>query len=353
MNLTFYPGPSKLHAQVEQHLQEAFQSGLLSANHRSTAFMAMLEETLLALRIKLSIPDGYEVYLTSSATECWEIISQSLVQQASHHVYNGAFGKKWFEYAQRLHPATTGQLFGFNDFPPDPAHVPAAEVLCVTHTETSNGTALPLPFLAELRKNQPGLIAVDATSSMGGEALPWLLADVWFASVQKCFGLPSGLGILIVSPLAIERAQALNEQNHYNSLLFIRSNFQQFQTPFTPNTLGIFLLKRCMQERSPIEKISTSLHQRAEIWYNFLRENGYKLLVGLPEVQAVTVVVAQDSEENIRMIKAKAQAAEITLGNGYGAWKKTTFRLANFPAITTDDSDRLMQVLQRSDKITG
>lgn len=343
MNLTFYPGPSKLYPQVGRYLTDAYESGLLSMNHRSTAFMEMLSRAIADLRIKLEIPEEYEVYLTSSATECWEIIAQSLVSTHSLHLYNGAFGQKWFDYTRKLRPASQGLTFGLNELPdlessPDLA---APEVLCLTHNETSNGTALPDQMLHRIRGRYPGIIAVDATSSMGGIALPWLAADAWYASVQKCFGLPPGLGVMVVSPRAIDHAERLGDRKHYNSLLFLRENFLTNQTPYTPNSLGIYLLGRVMQDVLPITHLNTLLNERASELADFLVRHNYRLLVENPQVRSATVLAIQAEAGKVRSIKQEALAQGIILGNGYGPWKDTTLRIANFPALTEQDFSKL------------
>ncbi len=346
MNVNFYPGPSQLYPQIGDYLQDAYRSGILSMNHRSAAFMDMLSATVAAMHDKLAIPVDYEIYFTSSATECWEIVSQSLVEKSSLHAYNGAFGQKWLEYSQRLHPAI-GHSFGLNDAPAlaESGHFTQAELLCLTHNETSNGTVLPDTVLKKIRKDFAGLIAVDATSSMAGVALPWAWGDVWLASVQKCFGLPPGLGVLVVSPRAIERAKTLGERNHYNSLLFIRDNFAKSQTPYTPNTLAIYLLGRVMAQVLPIEIVDDVIDLRAERIYHKLRDLSYEPLVENPETRSATVVVIQGSESTLRELKAAALAAGMQLGNGYGDWKSTTLRIANFPAIPDADYERLFAFL--------
>ncbi|GHB64881.1 aminotransferase class V-fold PLP-dependent enzyme [Persicitalea jodogahamensis] len=350
MNLTsFYPGPSQLYPQVEGYLQDAYRSGILSMNHRSGSFMDMLAKTVADMHVKLDIPTDYEVYFTSSATECWEIVSQSLVQNRSLHAYNGAFGQKWFEYASRLHPAS-GHAFGpeedLNLEGGD--HVKSAEVLCLTHNETSNGTALPARTLHKIRQEFKGIIAVDATSSMAGVALPWSAGDVWFASVQKCFGLPPGLGVLVVSPRAIERAETIGERDHYNSLLFLRDNFVKNQTPYTPNTLGIYLLGRVLEEVPPIADTALNIARRAQAFCQFLNENSYKILIKNPEVRSPTVLTIEADENFIKQLKEKAREAGILLGTGYGAWKATTFRIANFPAISDLSFAQLQDFLEKS-----
>ena len=91
------------------------KDGILSINHRSDEFMEMSKKTIGLLRQKLSIPRDYVVFFTSSATECWEIIAQSMVQNKSYHLYNGAFGQKWLEYTKRLLPAAEGFQFSLNE----------------------------------------------------------------------------------------------------------------------------------------------------------------------------------------------------------------------------------------------
>jgi phosphoserine aminotransferase len=347
MNLTFYPGPSQLYPQVKEYLLDAYQSGILSMNHRSTAFMDMLGHTLASLYEKLNIPPDYEIYFTTSATECWEIISQSLVEKSSLHVYNGAFGEKWTEYAQRLHPAFA-QEFDLNSLPDAEAseHFAESDVLCLTHNETSNGTGLSYQSLKQIRTNYHGLIALDATSSMGGVFLPWETGDVWFASVQKCFGLPPGLGVLVVSPQAVQKALSLGRRNHYNSLLFLRDNFLKKQTPYTPNTLAIYLLGRVMQGVPPIEMVDDQIVKRAEELYDFLHDNAFEVLVDNLAIRSPTVIAVRGEEAVITSLREKALANGLVLGKGYGTWKNTTLRIANFPAITDTDVNRLKEFLE-------
>ncbi len=349
MNLTtFYPGPSQLYPQVEGYLQDAYRLGILSMNHRSAAFMDMLARTLAAMHDQLGIPADYEIYFTSSATECWEIVSQSLVQNSSLHAFNGAFGQKWFEYAGRLHPVFSHAFHQEENLNiQQNEHFESAEILCLTHNETSNGTVIPSRTLQNLRQDFKGIVAIDATSSMAGLDLPWATGDVWLASVQKCFGLPPGLGVLVVSPRAIERAGAIGERNHYNSLLFIRDNFIKNQTPYTPNILGIYLLGRVMGQVPYIEVVGRNISQRSNDFYEFLNENSYQVLIENPRVRSPTVLAVQASEICVKLIKEQANEVGILLGNGYGTLKSTTFRIANFPAIPDADFALLQDFLEK------
>ena len=332
--ITFYPGPSKVYPQVADYATEAVRSGIVSLNHRSAGFMDVVKETVQLLHEKLSIPPDYHIALVSSATECWEIVAQSLTAETSLHPYAGAFGKKWAEYAYRIKP---------------PVNLGEADVLCIVQNETSNGTQVNMASLGQFRREFSGIIAVDAVSSMAGVMFDWTLADVWFASVQKCFGLPAGLAVLVYSPNALRRAEAIGENAHYNSLLFIHENFAQFQTPYTPNGLGIYLLMRVLQQVPPIAEIDVLTKKRAADWYAFFEHEltgRFQLLINDVATQSDTVIAVAGLENDIRAVKTAAQQAGITLGNGYGDWKNTTFRIANFPAITDGEIDQLRQFLR-------
>jgi phosphoserine aminotransferase len=339
---TFYPGPAKVYPAVADYAAEAIRTGIVSKNHRSTEFMNIVQETTRLLRDKLDIPADYHVALVSSATECWEIVAQSLTKKTTLHPTAGAFGEKWREYAHRIRPYT-----GLGE----------VDILCVVQNETSNGSQVSMTQLQQWRNQCPYLIAVDAVSSMAGIALDWQLADVWFASVQKCFGLPAGLAVFIYSPDALRRAEAINERDHYNSLLFMHENFQKFQTPYTPNGLGIYCLMRVLAQLPPIADVDAQTKRRAADWYRFfedeLADSPLSVLIDNKEMRSDTVIAISGAAADIAAVKKAASAAGITLGNGYGTWKDTTFRIANFPAITDAEIEQLRAFLREQNSLRG
>ena len=326
-------------------LQDAMNEGILSQNHRSTAFMEMLSVCISVFKQKQSIPDNYEVYFTSSATECWEIVSQSLVKNHSHHIFNGAFGEKWFEYASRLSKEISTTKFDFQETL-DGNFISEADVWCFTQNETSNATQINNSFFGKL--NTEALIAVDVTSSLGGIELDWKSADIWLASVQKCLGLPAGMGIMVCSPKAIKRAEEIGDRNYYNSLLFISDNFRKYQTHYTPNILGIYLLMRVMQQVPDIQTINAHIKERAKDFYTFISaDTKLNLLIENSEVRSETVIAIKGTVNEISVLKQKAKENNIILGNGYGDWKDSTFRIANFPAIEDWEFDKLKTLLRQ------
>lgn len=343
--ITFYPGPSKVYSEVPNYVRDAYDAGVLSINHRSPEFMKIYRRTIQLVKEKLDVPESYTVLFSSSATECWEIICQSLITKKSFHVYNGAFGEKWLRYAKHLVPTTGSLAFMAENLPEmNSIQTGDSELIALTHNETSNGTALPSEWMQELRKRFPeNLMAVDATSSMAGVELPWQIADVWFASVQKCFGLPAGLAVLVLSPQAIVQAQQINDRKYYNSLLNIFEQGQRNQTTHTPNVLGIYLLMRVLEDRDPIRLISATTIERYNEWKKMLTNLTYvNQLFQNWQIHSKTVIPIWAEPHVIAQLHHQSQANGITLGKGYGAHKQTTLRIANFPAITDTEIHQLM-----------
>ncbi|EMR01529.1 aminotransferase class V-fold PLP-dependent enzyme [Cesiribacter andamanensis] len=349
--ISFYPGPSKVWDRLPVYMQDAWQSGMLSVNHRSPQFARLWQDLVLELHLKLHIPPDYQILPFSSATECWEVIAQSLLGPAgqSLHLYNGAFGEKWQEYTLRLTGAAQGYPFGLDQLP-HPQQLPLQDspLLALTHNETSNGTALPDAYMEQLRQAWPEvLIAADATSSMAALALPWHAADLWFASVQKGFGLPAGLALLICSPRAVAAAEKRGENSHYNSLLFSLENARKQQTTHTPNVLGLYLLWRSLKDRPPMAETDRLIRHRHRQWLQFWQEVGvFTPLCPAPVLQSPSVLALQGGKEAISSLKQAALERGFYLGNGYGRWKESSFRIANFPALTDSDIDQLQAFLR-------
>jgi phosphoserine aminotransferase len=348
--ILFYPGPSRTYDAIPDYVKDAAKTGVLSMNHRSAECMALVKDTIIELRTKLSIPASYTILFTSSATECWEIIAQSLIKDQSIHLYNGAFGKKWFDYTKALKPTALSDTFEVNQcLEPKALSYDRGDVICITQNETSNGTQVHNSIIWGIKKRNPNhLIAVDATSSLGGVELDFASADVWFASVQKCLGLPAGLGLLICSPKVIKRAEEVGDISHYNSLINQVRMIKKFQTTHTPNVLGIYLLYRVLKSVPKIEIIQNKIKRQASEYIKIInRIPSLDLYTNNKDVLSDTVITVKATERKIKRIKADAKKAGILLGEGYGSLNPTTFRIANFPAINQKEIKALKSFLEQ------
>jgi phosphoserine aminotransferase len=347
--ISFYPGPSRIYSNATEYIYEAYMSGILSANHRSEDFMTLVGETKQELREKLLIPSDYTIAFVSSATECWEIISQSLVRNSSAIAHNGSFGQKWAGLASKIDSQSTGIEFGLNEALPVSQFVATkADVLGIVQNETSNGTQIAQGLIQQINKEKgkDQLVAIDVTSSLGGVALDLSQGDIWFASVQKCLGLPAGLALLILSPRAVDRAAELNRDDQYNSLVKVIANSKLNQTHCTPNTLGIYLLQRTQNFSKGVKYLDNKLLQRYEILSQFVdQQKDLNWLIDEPSVRSSTVLSL--TVKNPEKLKKAALSKGIVIGSGYGPWKTSSIRIANFPAIKGKEIEKLVKFFSR------
>ncbi len=345
--LSFYPGPSKVHPEALDFIRDAFDQGIVSINHRSTRFEALLKDTLGILHEKWNIPTDYTIYFVSSATEAWEIVAHSFIEKQSLHLYNGAFGKKWTHYTKQIFPNARSIEFDAQQSLSEISLPKLSEIdtICLVQSETSNGTGQAI----QRSLYGDALIAVDATSSMGGIELAWKEADVWLASVQKCMGIPAGLGIMICSPKALERAKKLGRKVHYNDVLLMEENRKRFQTHYTPNVLCIYVLNQLTHHLPNIRITHQKTLEKMAIWETYWREDkrwGLECLIDKPELRLPTVLALKGQPNQIQQIQTHCLKAAIELGKGYGDWQSTTVRIANFPSHTIEDIQTLIHQLK-------
>jgi phosphoserine aminotransferase len=221
------------------------------------------------------------------------------------------------------------------------------DTICLVQSETSNGTGQKI-CRSDFDLNEEAIIAVDATSSMGGINLPWQEADVWFASVQKCIGIPAGLGILICSPKALKRASLLNKKVHYNDVLLMEENRKLFQTHYTPNVLSIYVLNKLAHLLPNLSEIDLQTNKKAKLLTEFFSQSNpfnLSLLIKNPLVRLPTVFALTGDAIQIKRLQDLCLKNNIELGKGYGNWKDNTIRIANFPSHTPEDFYHLFNLI--------
>lgn len=348
--ISFSPGPSQVYPELPQYFEDAYNKDILSANHRSKVFMNMYQEVIQLFQEKLHLPEDYRLLFTSSATESWEIISQSLTTRGTYHLYSGSFGQKWFDYAKNILPQADGLKFVADEgFSLSDLRIPEdLDIVAVTQNETANASQVSLDIIELIKSQYPNkLIAVDTTSSMAGIELDFSQADIWFASVQKCFGLPAGLGLLILSSRAVAKAEEIGESGRYNSVNFMLENAANYQTHYTPNVLAIYFLKRLLQDIPEIQFTDRKTRERMQELENIVAsKDKFRYLVKRPEFRSRTVLGISGEASMVEDIKKKAEQKGLILGSGYGSFKTTSFRVANFPVINDKQFQQLTSFLK-------
>lgn len=348
----FTPGPSQIYYTLNDHMREAFQKDVMCISHRGAAFQEIFANTRAGLKTLLNLPDGYDIYFLSSANEIWERIIQNLVAYKSHHFVNGSFSKKFFQFAQDYQKQSTcmkvssGGEFDDLNIPDD------AELISVTLNETSIGYSWDTKRIYALREAHPDkLIAVDGVSAFPAVDFDFSKVDTAYFSVQKCFGLPAGLGVWIVNQKCYEKAEMLKKNGFvtgsYHNLLELKAQGDNNQTPETPNTLGIFLLGKVVEDMlsKSAKMIQNDTIYKSTLLYQALEASKtLKPFITNKANRSKTVIVANCTNGNKDFIKAAAEQGWI-IGKGYGEFKDSQIRIASFPVHSKEQIEQLCDLI--------
>jgi phosphoserine aminotransferase len=349
--ITFNPGPSQISAATQADITNAFEQNVPSISHRTTQFTAVSQKADEQLRQYFGIPDTYTIIWGSSATEMMELIINSAVATTSAHFTNGNFSDRFAEVARlagRTIHKYTAEWGTSPDFLVDiPSEV---ELITLTQNETSTGFQVPMTTITAVRQKNPDpLLIIDATSIMGVEYVDITAADSWLFSIQKCFGLPAGLGVLIINDRCIERIKKISRQ--YDHVLSLSARIQKmqknYQTVQTPNSLGIFLLGAQAErwnQQGGLQKIWAQTDEKFQLFKQFIdTSDQYDFFIEEPLFCSKSVFCIRTSEKHLELIQKRATAKNMVLGGGYGKLKKNCFRIANFPNLTVGDFEKLIE----------
>lgn len=353
----FTPGPSQLYFTVESHLKQAHKSHIPSISHRSDAFKEIYKQTTNGLRELLGLNDDQHILFTASATEVWERIGLNLIERESFHMVNGAFSNKFKKTVEQLgknaleSKTADGKVVDINKL-----LVPeSAELIAITQNETSTGAAQPVDDIYSLRKAFPNqLIAVDMVSAAPSVALDYSQVDSAYFSVQKCFGLPAGLGVWIVNQRCVDKCEQLLNNGHiigsYHSLPIMLEQALKNQTPETPNILNIYLLGKVVEDmlNKGLDQIRREIDYKAAVLYQAFDQASYlHPFVEIDKHRSKTTPVAVSDIPSSTIIDHFAKKG-IVLGSGYGQHKEDHLRIANFPTHSKEHiemiADRLCEL---------
>lgn len=350
------PGPSQTFPGLGQFMQDALTHDICAISHRSSAYKAIHQKTVENLAEIANLPSDFEVYFLGSATEAWERVFNNLVIDNSFHFVNGSFSDKFHEYgvASGVNSIKTEVDFGLGF---DKVHQNLiqknTELIALTHNETSSGVQTSPEYIhqvADAHKNS--IIAVDMVSSFPYPELDYTKVDTALFSIQKCMGLPAGLGVWFANQKCRDKYQDKIDQGHlvgaHHTIGELSPKAKAFQTPSTPNILGIYLLQRVTDEI--LKKGVSTIRKETEEKYDLLCS-------GIQDVSFLDIAVKNDNHRSRTVVVANTNIApnelnkhlskyDLMVGAGYGSKKESQIRMANFPAIDFPTMEKLLKAFK-------
>jgi len=231
------PGPTPLPERVVRSMSRPM------IDHRGTEFAAILSEITAGAKRVFKTKNDL-LLLTSSGTGGLESAVANLVSQGDEVVAAlcGNFGERFAALAAAYGADVVRLEFEWGQ-PVDPDDLavvlerhPKAQVVLLTHNETSTGLTNPLRDLARVARDAGRLVVVDGVSSISSieiETDAWGI-DVAVSGSQKGWMAPPGLALVSVSEYAWAQQANAHSPRFYFDWKEAKTWAQKGMTPFTP-----------------------------------------------------------------------------------------------------------------------
>jgi aspartate aminotransferase-like enzyme len=349
------PGPTE----VSQTILQEQTHPLIG--HRSKEFQELYAgiTAKLAQYFQLS-SDCKPTVTTSSGTLWFDIVGRSIVKQKALVCINGAFSERFgktiqacgkqadfieVEWGKAVKPDMIAEKLETDEY----------DTLAVCHNESSTGVRNPIHEIGKLiRRDHPDVIfAIDSVSSMAGDkTLPAEIGcDIIFASTQKCFALPPGLAVGLVTDRALERAREVLNRGSYTDLVEIFEFEKKHQTPFTPCIPLMYALDKRMDLL--LEETYDRVYQRHKAMAEYTQQwaKTHFAMFSEPGYESITVSCIQNTlGKSVKDLTAKLAEQGYVISNGYGKLAEKTFRIGHMGEWALADIKKVLAVI---DEIWG
>ncbi len=325
-------------------------------HHRAPEFEVLMAEVREGLKSLFQTTEEVLLFAASGTGGMEAAVVNTLSPgERALVIRGGKFGERWGEICQ---------AYGIDFIPVDvpygkavdPALVAAAlekdpkiAVVFSTHSETSTGVLHNVQAFAQIVRETPTLLVVDAITSLGVVDIPmdtWGL-DVVVAGSQKALMLPPGLTVIGVSRKAWTKVEQARLPKYYFDFIAERKNLLKNQSHFTPAISLVVGLRETL--RMIHEEGLHSVFRRHERLAAAMRAGitalGLELFAERPS-PAVTAVKVPQGIDGGAIVKTLRTKHGVTIAGGQGSMKGKIFRLATLGYADAPDVIVALSVLE-------
>jgi alanine-glyoxylate transaminase/serine-glyoxylate transaminase/serine-pyruvate transaminase len=237
--LLLIPGPTPVHPRILNSLSQP------TASHVSPVHVDELKEALSNLKRIVFCQGGEPFIVAGAGTLAMEMALLNTVSKGESILVlsQGYFGQRMEKIAQSFGlDCDLLQSEEMKAVEPEAlrGRISQKEFAAVvaTHVDTATGICAPVQEYAEVIKEFQSLFIVDGVCATGGieERMDDWGIDIVLTAAQKCFGVPPGLAVLVVSERAMKKREGMDVITAYyadllNWLPVMKDPTKYFSTP--------------------------------------------------------------------------------------------------------------------------
>ncbi len=341
-NFLFVPGPTNIPDRVQRAMLVAME------DHRSSKFPDLSTSVLSDLKKVFKTNEGQVFIFPSSGTGAWEAALTNTLSPGDKILASrfGQFSHLWIDMAQRLDFDVQALDVEWGEGVPleqtegilcaDKKHQIRGILAC--HNETATGVTSDIGGLRKAMDaaNHPALLLVDAVSSLASIDFcmeEWRV-DLAVSGSQKGLMLPAGLGILAVSPKALEAMQSATSRRCYFDLADMISANPMGYFPYTPALPMLYGLREALDIifEEGLDNIFSRHHYFAEGVRHAVTEGwGLKLCAKAPKWYSDTVsaIMVPEGINGAHVIDVAFRRYNLALGAGLSKVAGKLFRIGH------------------------
>ena len=259
--LLMIPGPSPVHPRILNSLS------IPTVSHVGPELVAEMKKALDNLKTIVFSEKGEPFIVSGAGTLAMEMAVLNLIVKGEKFLVlsQGFFGERMVQIARSfgLDCDLLESEWG-NAVVPEELEAKLREkeykALVSTHVDTCTGACAPIKDYADILKEYSLHFIVDGVCATGGieERMDDWKIDVILTAAQKCFGVPPGLAILVVSQRAMEKRRQMEEiPAYYSDLLnwlpIMKDPSKYFSTPCVNEIRAFYEATRIVLEEG-VEK---------------------------------------------------------------------------------------------------
>ena len=348
------PGPTEVNPDI---LREQARPVI---SHRAKEFTALYTGIIDKLSNFLQLTPNFHTTVTTSSGSLWfDIVGRNIVKEKALVCVNGAFSQRFantiqacgkqadileVEWGKAAKPDMIAEKLETGNY----------DTLALCHNESSTGVRNPITDIGKLVRNDypETMLAIDTVSSMAGDKiLPSEIdCDVIFASTQKCFALPPGLAVGVVSDRAMERTRNVPNRGGYTDLVEIFDYYEKkHQTPSTPCIPMMFAMDKRLDVM--VAETYDKIYERHKAMAEYTQQWAKKNFAMFPEpgCESLTVSCIQNTlGKDIKELNEKLAIRNYLIGNGYGKLADKTFRIGHMGEWTLSGIQHVLAVIDET-----
>jgi len=343
----FTPGPVKMSDDI------LAIGGMQTPYFRNAEFSAVLLECERNLIEIANAPQGSRViFLTSSGTGAMESAVANLLgpDDAALVINGGSFAQRFVDICS-VHNIKFTNYRIHNDNLSDTSMLPVPRgttALLANGHETSIGVLYDLEAIGKFCRQNNLLNIVDAISMFITDEVDMNRQniDALIISSHKGLAVQPGLGMVILSPRAIERLNDSPHKLYFDFNLYLKDGARG-QTPFTPAVTVVLQLQKRLQN---IMNEGLSAHrEKARDAALYFRQG----ISGLPlkiysrfPPNAMTALSPTDGKKAHMIVSDLERLYDVVLTPNGGDYKDTIFRISHMGNMTRSYVDILINALK-------